>query len=57
MKRMGRWILWLLLIEFLIFFVIGTRIRRGLEAPAVHFVSAPVEAPVVGAPPESAALA
>ena len=46
MKRMGRWVLWFLILEFLIFFVIGTRIRRGFEAPVVHFVSAPHEAGV-----------
>ena len=43
MKRMGRWVLWLLLLEFLIFFVIGLRIRRNIEAPTVHFVAVPFE--------------
>ena len=38
MKRLGRWIVWLVIIEFLLFFALGLRIRREMEQPRVHFV-------------------
>ena len=38
MKRLGRWIFWLVIVEFLLFFAIGIRIRREMEQPRVHFV-------------------
>ncbi len=48
MKRFGRWIIWLVILEFLFFFAVGTRVRRQMERPRVHYVHAVV--------PESHAL-
>lgn len=50
MRRMGRWIAWLLILEFLLFFVIGLRIQREMARPRVHFVQAPVDAAPPGSP-------
>ena len=38
MKRLGRWVLWLVILEFLLFFAIGIRVRREMERPQVHYV-------------------
>ena len=40
MKRLGRWVVWILILEFLFFFVVGLRLRRELEQPRLHFVQA-----------------
>ena len=41
MKKFARWIVWILILEFLFFFALGLRLRHRLEAQTVHFVSAP----------------
>jgi hypothetical protein len=38
MKRFGKWIIWLVILEFLFFFALGTRMRRKMEQPRVHYV-------------------
>ena len=45
MKRLGRWVLWIVILEFLLFFAIGLRMRREMERPRLHFVQTPIEAP------------
>ena len=43
MKRLGRWVVWILILEFLFFFAVGLRVRREMEQPRFHFVEAPIE--------------
>ena len=38
MKRFGRWVIWIVILEFLLVFAIGLRMRRELEQQRVHFV-------------------
>ena len=38
MKRMGKWVVWILVAEFVLAFAIGTKIRRDFEKPRIHFV-------------------
>ena len=42
MKRLGRWVVWILILEFLFFFVVGLRLRREMERQPLHFVQAPI---------------
>ncbi len=45
MKKLGKWVIWIVILEFLFFFALGTRIRRQWETPTMHFVASPAPAP------------
>lgn len=44
MKRLGRWLVWILILEFLLFFAIGLRMRREMQQQRVYFVQEATEA-------------
>jgi hypothetical protein len=39
-RRFARWVLVILILEFLLFFVLGLRLQRALEAPRYYLGSA-----------------